>query len=751
MSLGRTTEEPGLLIKQMADGDKEAGKTFANSLVSREFVRKVVQGGLVSNILEGGRGIDRETKGLLLLKLSMTDERTAVAELIKIIQQHETMKRFLDCGPNGIEALTNILLKKLNDDDKRLQTIQQAIPQLTDRLSKSSDEAQQVSLLNSLIRLSTSNPQLLEKLQSNFPFKSLFPLLSALQPEPILSRTIVLLSTLLSKEDPQSTLISTLQSRLSDFITPNFSSSTPSDYITAFSVLTAIFTIKTDLGTQIFLQEGFLEEALEDPLEIDDNNEVVKSLLELLSAAAVDNNCRTRILKVAEPFLKECTEGGNTGIRALAGSVLAKLSSASTQTTRNVEVDLLTIFKDAYNAKNEPALLSAIEGLAFTSVTASQKDKLIKDTFFISSLLTVLKSPNQQHPLVYGCLSILVNLTAYKPPLNEEQKRINEIRRLAKETDVHVVEELDKDGYVNSRCKVLLTAGLVPTINAVAMNSSPACISAIARILLSLATAPGHRGVLAHQGAIKLILSLLSKSVDSDTEITLSHALAKILISVNPSLIFSSRTPITTPIQPLTTLLSNESLSNDLPHFEALLALTNLASAEDSARTNIVEKSWPLIETLLLNDNSLLQRASTELVCNLVVCQRGAEKFIPGEKNPSAISRLHLLLALADVEDVATRRAAGGALAMVTDFEEVCKGLLEVERGMERVGRMVEDQDEECGFRGVVCLRNLVGNGGVEARRQMRESGVVRKVEELMKSKNQRIKGLCKEVIGMLA
>src|SRR5256714_8136077 len=201
------------------------------------------------------------------------------------------------------------------------------------------------------------------------------------------------------------------------------------------------------------------------PPQIDDNNQVIKSLLELLSAAAVDKNCRTRILKVAEPFLKECATGSDTGIRALAGSILAKLSSASIETTGNVSVNLLSIFKDSYNSKNESALLSAVEGLAFTSVTANQKDILIKDSLFISSLLTLMKSPQQQHPLVYGCLSILVNLTGYKPSLNEEQKRINEIRKLAKESDVQVVEEWDKDDYVNSRCKVLLAAGVVPTIN----------------------------------------------------------------------------------------------------------------------------------------------------------------------------------------------------------------------------------------------------------------------------------------------
>lgn len=490
-------------------------------------------------------------------------------------------------------------------------------------------------------------------------------------------------------------------------------------------------------------------------MEVDDNDEVVKSLLELLSAAAVDKKCRTRISKVAESLLKECAaQAENTEIRALAGSVLAKLSSASTQPSQ-VGADLLKIFKDAYQAKNETALLSAVEGLAFSSTSAKTKDQLTKDITFISSLLSILKSPqNQPHQLIYGCLSILMNLSAYEPPMNEEQKRINEIRRLAKETDVHKVDELDNDIHVTARCKVLLASGVVSSLNAVATtNSSPACITAIAHILLSLATATAHRGVLAHQGVIKLILTLISKSAgDTETELTLSHALAKILISVNPSLIFSSRTPITTPIPPLTNLLSNESLSTDLPRFEALLALTNLASADDSARTFIVDKSFPLIETLLLNDNALLQRAATELVCNLVVCDKGAEKFIPAQKNPSATSRLHLLLALADVEDVNTRRAAGGALVMLTDFEEVCGAFGEVERGVERVGRMVEDGDEDCGFRGVVCVRNLIVNGGKEIRTKVKESGVVGKLNEFMKrSKNEKIKGLCQEVIALLA
>ena len=158
------------------------------------------------------------------------------------------------------------------------------------------------------------------------------------------------------------------------------------------------------------------------------------------------------------------------------------------------------------------------------------------------------------------------------------------------------------------------------------------------------------------------------------------------------------------------------------------------------------------METLILNDNVFIQRAATELVCNLVVCQLGAEKFIPsGSKNLSAGRRLHLLLALADVEDVKTRRAAGGALAMLTDFEEVCDGFEEVERGVERLVRMVGDGDEDCAYRGVICVRNLVVNGEEEMILKVKESDIIGKLNEGMeKSKSEQIKGLCQEVIALL-
>ena len=744
MSMNDSTEGPRDLMERFMKGDAGAGERLANSMSFESFAKNFVEANLLSPLLDMTLK-DSNVCGRILLRLSMNDTKEVSVQLIRAVSADKD-DAFLKCGPDGIEALTNIILRKWDDDKQRQTALEAFLIRLADRLANKTDEPNQVAILNACIRIATSDPSL-KSLNNKLHFQIVFPLLSQQCPQSVHSRAIVLLSTLISKEEADSSLISSLKSQLEEFIAKHFSVASAPDYITACSVLTSIFTIRAEVGAEVFLG-GLLEEAVEDIFDLEDEN-VPKALLELLSAASVDKKCRTKIGEVANGFLKECAQSEDTGKRALAGSILAKLASASTEST-DVGVDLLKIFKDAVASKNDSALLSAVEGMAFCSTVRKTKEELAKDSTFLVSLLAILKSSGREHHLIYGCLSILVNLTSYKPPLTEEEKRINEIRRLAKETNVPTIDELDDNTHVTARCKSVLTAGLLPSLNTMATNSSPASITAIAHILLSVSTAPPHRGMLAQQGAIKLILALLGKQADTDTEITLSHALARILISVNPSLIFSSRTPITAPIQPLTALLTQESLPNDLPRFESLLALTNLASANDTARTSIVTHAWSVTETLLLSDVSLLQRAATELVCNLVVCQKGAEKFSP-EKTTGASGRLHLLMALADVDDVATRRAAGGALAMLTDLKEVCDGIRGVERGVERVGGMVGDDDEDVAFRGLICVKNLVEVGGGESKRRLRDAGVSAKITALAKrTSNAKFKGICGEVLKQM-
>ncbi|KAJ1883807.1 class II myosin [Coemansia sp. IMI 209127] len=142
---------------------------------------------------------------------------------------------------------------------------------------------------------------------------------------------------------------------------------------------------------------------------------------------------------------------------------------------------------------------------------------------------------------------------------------------------------------------------------------------------------------------------------------------------------------------------------------------------------------------LMLSDHPLVRRAATELLCNLVyssnVFERyvdNADKYVPestaaeemlsGELLPSGIvelpsddedaakesqsggsdtyrsHRLHLLVALADVDDAATRSAAAGALAILSNDPQCCRYLfLAHPRACDVLVRLANDTADDPG------------------------------------------------------
>ncbi|KAG9821951.1 ARM repeat-containing protein, partial [Aureobasidium melanogenum] len=193
-----------------------------------------------------------------------------------------------------------------------------------------------------------------------------------------------------------------------------------------------------------------------------------------------------------------------------------------------------------------------------------------------------------------------------------------------------------------------------------------------------------------------------------------AHALARILISVDPNHVFSRAMPAISALRPLTLLLTPDTNSDTrdlLPVFESLLALTNLASLEDeTVKDALLRQAWDPTQDLLLSSNKLVQRASVELVCNLMASPAGVAKYADG--SAAAKQRLHILLALADAEDDATRRAAGGALAMLTEWDAAANAVLEHERGIPILLDLCADSSDDVKHRGLVCVLNVISAPG---------------------------------------
>ncbi|KAL9602495.1 MAG: hypothetical protein Q9219_001789 [cf. Caloplaca sp. 3 TL-2023] len=567
------------------------------------------------------------------------------------------------------------------------------------------------------------------------------------------------------------------QSFVSRFILSRITKGHSEDIILSFSVAASVFPIIPSQAATLFLTEGFVPSLLPLLEKKNKSEKVEQAALNMLSAACIDSSCRDAIKKHCVQWLQHVISTGKDDRPGLAAVILAKVldltasskaTSGKDQSHKNAIESLVPLFKKLLTDSSMAHKQNAIEGLAYASIQPSAKEALIDDRLFLARLVDLLKASQPGSTIVFGALTIIEHLSRYLPILSEEKKRMNQLKAYANAMASSAEPDpLDEDAAVSRRCKAIVGAGAISAFMAVANNLSPTSISIVINIMLSLTRAPALRGTIAQQGGARFLLLRYTaiagtSDMDKHTRHSAAHALARILISVDPTLVFppAGSPPLTSTIRPLTSLLADsqsdtaEGPRDLLPTFEALLALTNLASTPSEEVTEtIIRQALPIVEDLLLSKNTMVQRAATELVCNFTTCAAGIEVFAD-ESNPAADRRLHILLALADVEDPATRKAAGGALAGLTCYEGVAKGVLRRERGVEILMGLCEDEEEGIVHRGLVCVSGLVGIEGIlgeDARRKVRGGGGVEALRGVAEGKgNKVVRELAREAVRVL-
>ncbi len=372
----------------------------------------------------------------------------------------------------------------------------------------------------------------------------------------------------------------------------------------------------------------------------------------------------------------------------------------------------------------------SVEGLAYATIQPTVKEEVAHNPELLKTLVNILGDAPAKSLLTYGALSIFMNLTRYQPVQSDEEKKMNQLKAYANATGKLAAPNLLNDNdHVADRCKRVFEAGVVPVLVTHSRHGSSASLSLITSIVSSLSVTPSLRGQLSQQGAVNLLIAAWSTLPDTDVQAkrTAAQALARILISTNPSLVFGGTRarPQNAAIRPLVSILPPDPVAETrdlLPSFEALMALTNLASTDDDTRATIIRIAFPEIEEQLLSSHDLVSKAATELVCNLVQCVEGVALY--AADTPQAADRLHILLALTDAEDEATRSAAGGALASLTVYDEVVRGIIKRKRGVEVVLGLCAEDSEDLRHRGVFVIYNMVsheGEVGKLARKEIRD------------------------------
>ncbi|KAI1769773.1 myosin-binding striated muscle assembly central-domain-containing protein [Hypoxylon cercidicola] len=553
------------------------------------------------------------------------------------------------------------------------------------------------------------------------------------------------------------------------------------DYIVAFCVASAIFPIAPDVMADIFLSEGFLPSL--DPLMRRKwkSRKVETACLEMLNAASMNAQCREAIQKYCTDWLEEVvdqdpnelskaihsvdpgvhvTQGSiamkrhSETVQNLAAVILAKLRAVPSaqptaegtepriqQATTSIE-DLSKMFSSMLIRDPESGKRHSVEGLAYATIQPTVKEEVARNTELLTALIKILADAPAKSPLMYGALSIFVNLTRYQPAQSEEQKKMAQLKAYANAAGkLAAPNPLNDDDHVSERCKRVFEARIVPVLVTHSRHGSAASLNLVVSIISALSVTTSLRGQLAQQGAVNLLIAAFTALPDSESQAkrTAAQALARILISTDPALVFGGTRarPQNSAIRPLIYILPSDPAAETrdlLPTFEALMALTNLASTDDDTRTTIIRNAWPEIEEQLLSSNPMISKAAVELICNLTQCLEGVALY--ADDTPQAANRLHILLALADAEDEGTRSAAGGALASLTGYEAIVTGIIKRKRGVEVVLGLCAEENEDLRHRGVFIVYNMVaceGDIGKNARKEVRENNGIEVLKECAK------------------
>lgn len=545
-----------------------------------------------------------------------------------------------------------------------------------------------------------------------------------------------------------------------------------SDILAGLSFLTALFQVDWQAASNIHQQEAVII-SINDILDLYPSGPVSTEAARLLSQAYGHKVCRASLTTEINQWLEAAVrQKKDIQLRAVAAVAIVKLSSgvgedalavSAETTSRPARPDLVELLKEILLEESQDSSADAVEGLAYMSVDPSVKEELSKDSAFLKKLFSFVstrrKAPTTprdapSHSLVYGILNIIHNLSVYQLPLSSEQEQIMKLRRMTKPTATgsrgSEYDVLEDEQHVRERGRNLVKSGALNVpVSATRLSDSQGIRLLSSRVLLNLSVDKENRGKILQSGGARTLVEIIRKSFSmlnasqgGQPEIDVSslepiQALAKLAITSSPTQVFGPDPgAIYDAIRPFAALLTHEA-SSLLQRFEAIMVLTNISSQSAEAASRVAKADGLItkIEYLMLEDHVLIRRAATELTCNLVAGSDSVfERYSDGN---AAKSRLHILVALSDVEDLPTRLAASGALASLTSSPDACRSLYELERDHRRIFAIFKTlvdpsspgpesdvrapPDPGMLHRGVVCIRNFLINLDPTLRNKLKE------------------------------
>ncbi|CAI4776233.1 AGK_G0050020.mRNA.1.CDS.1 [Saccharomyces cerevisiae] len=497
--------------------------------------------------------------------------------------------------------------------------------------------------------------------------------------------------------------------------------------------LSELYPSLTTLCSEIFLTNG-LSKLFKKRVFEEQDLQFTKELLRLLSSACIDETMRTYI---TENYLQLLERSLNVeDVQIYSALVLVKTWSFTKLTCINLK-QLSEIFINAISRRimpkienvNEsavkleevPKVEMSVEALAYLSLKASVKIMIRSNESFTEILLTMIKSQKMAHCL-YGLLVIMANLSTLPEESNGSSQSINDLKNYADlkgpGADKVGAEKESKEDILLFNEKYILRTELISFLKREMHNLSPNCKQQVVRVIYNITRSKNFIPQCISQGGTTIILEYLANKQDIGEPIRIlgCRALTRMLIFTNPGLIFKKYSalnaiPFLFELLPRSTPVDDNPLHNDeqiklTDNYEALLALTNLASSETSDGEEVCKHIvstkvyWSTIENLMLDENVPLQRSTLELISNMMSHPLTiAAKFFNLE-NPQSLRNFNILVKLLQLSDVESQRAVAAIFANIaTTIPLIAKELLTKKELIENAIQVFADQIDDIELR----------------------------------------------------
>lgn len=393
-----------------------------------------------------------------------------------------------------------------------------------------------------------------------------------------------------------------------------------------------------------------------------------------------------------------------------------------------------------------------IEGLAFLSLNIRfrklirSNSKVVKkiEVIYTNEIKKLLNMRDvdstdieMSSELVYGILTIFANCSTFNTKRSKEEESIEYLRKyslnsITRADQKEIIgdqstncDNSDNDDDINNFINNNIDdwPGSLFSINKIFLRFTKNIQDLIIRIVYNISLQRAYRTQLVKMGCLNLVLGYLIKDDQYYEKIlkvpheAKSHvysnvfrlfairALAKILISNNPNLIFnkySASAPvlylvefIATDEQENTDSLSKfiSGLVKPLDTLESLLSLTNLASMDDFKLKEIIfKKTWNYLEGLVLHNNELISQASLELISNLVYYPECASMFFNPE-NKRSHERLLILIKLMNSQNINIQIIATTIIINGSEYELIANDLYKNEELFHKIIEILNNVD----------------------------------------------------------